>query len=77
MLFRSVFQADALNVNGKIIGLRGSEEREGEAKPPNAATLIPVVGPFTVLKHGKDAEITKGMAFTAYVDKDIPLASLQ
>jgi hypothetical protein len=72
-----VFQADALNVNGKIIGLRGSEEREGEAKPPNAAALIPVVGPFTVFKHGKDAEITKGTAFTAYVDKDIPLASLQ
>lgn len=72
-----VFQADALRVNGKIIGLRGSEEREGEAKPLNAATLIPVVGPFTVFKHGKDAEITKGTPFTAYVDKDIPLASLR
>ena len=72
-----VFQADALNVNGKIIGLRGSEEREGEAKPPNATALIPVVGTFTVLKHGTDAEILKGMAFTAYVNKDIPLASLQ
>ena len=72
-----VFQADALNVNGKIIGLRGSEEREGEAKPPNATALIPVVGTFTVLKHGTDAEILRGMAFTAYVNKDIPLASLQ
>src|SRR3984957_18310099 len=72
-----VFQADALNVNGKIIGLRGSEEREGEAKPPNATALIPVVGTFTVLKHGTDAEISRGMAFTAYVNKDIPMASLQ
>jgi hypothetical protein len=72
-----VFQADALNVNGRTIGLRGSEEREGEAKPPTAAIFIPVVGPFTAFKHGKDAEISKGMAFTAYVDKDIPLASLK
>jgi hypothetical protein len=61
-------------VNGRIIGLRGSEEREGEAKPPSS---IPVVDSFSVLKHGKDAEISKGMAFTAYVDKDIPLASLK
>jgi type II secretory pathway pseudopilin PulG len=72
-----VFQADALNVNGKIIGLRGSDEREGQAKPPNATILIPVAGPFTVFKHGKNAEITKGTPFTAYVDKDMTLASLQ
>jgi hypothetical protein len=72
-----VFQADALNANGSVIPLRGSEEREGEAKPPNATTLIPVVGPFTVFKHGKDAEISKGTPFTAYVDRDTSLASVQ
>jgi len=72
-----VFQVDPLRVNGRVIQLRGSQEREGEAKPPNAAVLIPVVGPFTVFKHGKDAQIDSGTAFTAYVDGDIPLASLQ
>jgi Tfp pilus assembly protein PilV len=72
-----VFQADALNVNGSVIPLRGSEEREGEAKPPNATTLIPVVGPFTIFKHGKDAEISRGTPFTAYVDQDTSLASVQ
>jgi Chitobiase/beta-hexosaminidase C-terminal domain len=72
-----VFQADALNVNGRVIPLRGSEEREGEAKPPNATTLIPVVGPFTIFKHGKDAEISRGTPFTAYVDQNTSLASLQ
>jgi hypothetical protein len=33
-----------------------SATREGDASPPNAAVLIPVVGPFTVFKHGKDAD---------------------
>jgi hypothetical protein len=71
------FRVDPLNVNGRVIQLRGMEEREGEAKPPNATALIPVVGPFTVFKHGKDATISSGTAFTAYVDGDISLASLQ
>jgi hypothetical protein len=39
--------------------------------------LIPVVGPFTVFKHGKDAEIMRGTPFTAFVDKDTSVASLQ
>ncbi len=44
---------------------------EGEAKPPNlGAMLIPFVGPFTVLKHGGDAEIETGTPFTSYVDGD-------
>ena len=67
------FQVDSLTVNGSIIKLRGFATKEGEAKPPNAAVLIPVVGPFTVFKHGTDAEIKPGTPFIAYVDADTSL----
>ncbi len=67
------FQVDSLTVNGSVIELRGFATRAGEAKPPNAAVLIPVVGPFTVFKHGTDAEIKPGTPFTAYVDSDTSL----
>ena len=67
------FQVDSMAVNGSVIKLRGFATREGEAKPPNAAILIPVVGPFTVFKHGTDAEIKAGTPFTAYVDADTSL----
>jgi Chitobiase/beta-hexosaminidase C-terminal domain len=67
------FQVDSLTVNGSVIKLRGFATREGEAKPPNAAVLIPVVGPFTVFKHGTDAEIKAGTPFTAFVDADTSL----
>ena len=61
------FEADALSANGKEIPLRGGATVEGEAKPPNTAILIPYAGLFTVLKHGKDAVIALGTAFTAYI----------
>jgi hypothetical protein len=71
------FQVNSLPTKDGVIQLSGSATREGEAKPPNAAVLIPLVGPFTVFKHGKDAEILRGTPFTAFVDKDTSLASLQ
>jgi hypothetical protein len=61
------FEADSLSANGKQIPLRGGATLEGEAKPPNAAILIPYAGFFTVLKHGKDAVIAPGATFTAYI----------
>ena len=71
------FQVSSLTTKDGVIQLNGSATREGEAKPPNAAVLIPVVGPFAVFKHGKDAEIFRGTPFTAFVDKDTSLASLR
>lgn len=47
------FKADSLTAGSTVIKLHRSATREGEASPPNAAVLIPVVGPFTVFKHGK------------------------
>jgi hypothetical protein len=68
------FQVDSLTVNGSVIRLHGFATKEGEAKPPNVgALIIPLVGPFTALKHGGDAEIKTGMPFTAYVEGDTPL----
>jgi hypothetical protein len=68
------FQVNSLTVNGSVIQLSGFATKEGEAKPPNAAFLIPVVGPLTVLKHGADAEIKKGTPFTAFVNADTALS---
>ncbi|MGO9641245.1 MAG: chitobiase/beta-hexosaminidase C-terminal domain-containing protein [Candidatus Acidiferrales bacterium] len=68
------FQVNSLTVNGSVIRLRGFATKEGEAKPPNVGVMmIPVVGPFTVFRHGTDAEIKQGTLFIAFVDADISL----
>jgi hypothetical protein len=64
------FRVETLDVNGTLVRLRGSATREGEAKPPNAAVLIPVAGPLTLLKHGTDAVIQEGTPFVASVAKE-------
>jgi hypothetical protein len=71
------FEADDLHPDSGPIPLQGGATREGEAKPPNAAILIPMVGPLTILKHGTDAVIAKGTPFTAYIDLGTPSASAQ
>jgi hypothetical protein len=69
------FEADDLHPDSGPIPLQGGATRNGEAKLPNAAILIPVVGPLTALKHGTDAVIAKGTPFTAYIDMGTPTAS--
>jgi Chitobiase/beta-hexosaminidase C-terminal domain len=64
------FHVDYLNLDGRFIRLCGTAAREGEAKLPNAAVLIPVVGPLTALKHGTDAIIKQGTPFTASLFAD-------
>jgi hypothetical protein len=71
------FQADSLDVNGTSVKLHGTVFLEGEAKPPNAEILIPVVGGAFLLKHGQDAQIKKGATLTAYVDGDTSLLPAQ
>lgn len=68
------FEADDLHPASGPIPLQGGATREGEAKPPNAAILIPMVGPLTILKHGTDAVITKGTPFTAFIELGTPSA---
>jgi hypothetical protein len=70
-----VFQVESLDARGNIVKLRGSEAKEGQPKPPNAAVLVPVVGVFTLFRHGKDAEIKPGTPVTAYVDGDTSLST--
>jgi hypothetical protein len=71
------FKADSFIANGTLIELCGSALREGQANPPNAAVLIPVVGPFTVFKHGKAAVITTGTPFIASVRADTQISPAQ
>jgi hypothetical protein len=71
------FKVDYLDLNGTLIRLRGEAAREGEAKPPNAAILIPVVGPLTALRRGTDAVIKQGTPFTAFLCADTFLAPAQ
>jgi hypothetical protein len=71
------FKVDYLDLNGTLIRLCGEAAREGDAKPPNAAILIPVVGPLTALRHGADAVIKQGTPFTAFLYADTSLAPAQ
>jgi hypothetical protein len=61
------FQIDPLHTSLGLLNLRGAATREGQASLPNATALIPVVGPFTLFRHGKDADIKTGTPFTAYL----------
>ena len=61
------FEVDSLQTEAGPLALRGGATREGSAKPPNAAVLIPVVGPLTLFKHGTDAVIAKGTPFIAFL----------
>jgi hypothetical protein len=70
-----VFQVNSMNVDGKTIPLNGTATLEGDPKQPNAAVLIPVVGLFTLLRHGKDAEIKAGTPVTAYIAANTSLSS--
>lgn len=69
------FRVKSLNANGTIIKLQGSQALEGDAKPPNAAVLIPVIGDFEIFRHGKDAEIKAGTPMTAYVAEEMVLTA--
>jgi hypothetical protein len=69
------FELNSLDANGNAVKLWGSETLEGQPKPPNAAVLVPYVGLFTLLRHGKDAEIKPGTPVTAYVDADTSLST--
>jgi len=61
------FQADPLHTSLGLLNLHGTATLEGQANLPNTTALIPVVGPFTLFRHGKDADIRTGTPFTAYL----------
>ena len=71
------FEAEDLHPQSGPIPLQGGATRDGDAKIPNATVLIPVVGPFAILRHGTDAVITKGTPFTAYIDSGTSTAAAQ
>jgi hypothetical protein len=61
------FQADPVHTSLGLLNLHGGATLEGQTNLPNATALIPVVGPFTLFRHGKDADIKTGTPFTAYL----------
>ncbi len=69
------FAAGTLQTAAGPIPMLGGATREGTPKLPNAAVLIPVVGPFTVFRHGDPALIAKGTPFTAYIDPNVLTAA--
>jgi hypothetical protein len=71
------FEVDSLQSAAGPIALQGGATKEGQAKPPNAAVLIPVVGPFTLFKHGADAIISKGTPFIAYLEPNAATTQTQ
>ena len=70
-----VFQVNSLDANGNTVKLSGSQTKEGQPKPPNAAVLVPYVGLFVLFRHGKDAEIKPGTLVTAFIDADTSLST--
>jgi len=69
------FQIDPLPSTIGPLQLRGSATLEGQAVPPNAAVMIPVVGLLTLFRHGHDAIIHSGTPFTAYFDPSSQVAA--
>lgn len=69
------FRIDPMPTDSGLLKLHGAAALEGQAQPPNAGALIPVVGFFVIFHHGKDAVIMPGTPFTAYLDSTSLVAS--
>jgi len=69
------FRIDPMPTDTGLLKLHGAASLEGQAEPPNAAMLVPVVGIFTVFHHGQDATIKPGAPFTAYMDSSSLVSS--
>jgi hypothetical protein len=70
------FKAQSFQVGSTTVFLRGYATKEGQAKPPNASVLIPVVGMFGIFRHGTNANIKQGTPFTAYLAQDTLLVPI-
>ena len=69
------FRIAPMQTDTGLLRLHGAASLEGQAQPPNAAVLIPVVGILTIFHHGKDAVIRVGTPFTAFLDSTSLVAS--
>ena len=69
------FQIDPLQTDVGPLKLRGSASLEGKPVPISPAVVVPVVGLFTLFRHGHDAVIPSGTPFTAYLDSSVLAAT--
>jgi len=60
--------------DGSSLKVRASASREGKDKMGKVIAGTVLVSPLFLLMHGKDINIAKGTAFTAYVDGDREIA---
>lgn len=70
------FELHSFVAGDRTVFIHGEASREGQLKAPGASAIIPVVGAFTVLRRGTDANIRKGTLFTAYLSQDTLLDPL-
>jgi hypothetical protein len=66
-------EVDSLQTTLGTIKLSGTVSKDGDAKLPNAAVLIPFAGPFTVFRHGTDAIVPTGTPLTVSTASDVPV----
>ena len=66
---------DYLKDGDNKIRLRGTKAKEGASGTTGAVVLTVLFGPIGLIKHGKNIDIKKGSALTAYVADDITLPS--
>jgi hypothetical protein len=72
---QAMIQGAPAQMNYAVIKLRRTAAFEGQAKPPRATVLIPVVGTLALFKHGTDAVIPRGTPVDATVDTDTVLVA--
>jgi len=58
-----------------LLKLHGAASLGGQAQPPSATALVPVVDLFIRFHHSKDAVIKAGAPFTGYLDSSSLSAS--
>ena len=71
------FELQSFVAGDKTVFIHGDASREGQLKAPGASVMIPVVGAFTALRRGTDANIKKGTLFTGFLSQDTLLDPLK
>jgi hypothetical protein len=66
-------QLDHLEVGESKVLLRGTKVDDGKSKTGRVVVMAVVLSPISLVRRGKNADIKKGQALTAYVAEDTPL----
>lgn len=64
-------------VDGQNIRVRATAGREGDAKIGKTVAVAILAGPFAFMVKGKDITVSKGAAFSAYIDETKEIAAIK